>query len=40
MSTLLDRLEILSFIADNSPPGPNSAAFMGPVGGLEGENLI
>ncbi|OYR09283.1 hypothetical protein CEV32_1711 [Brucella rhizosphaerae] len=40
MSTLLDRPENLCFIAADSPSGPNSAAFMGPVGGLEGENPI
>ncbi|GAA5623293.1 hypothetical protein Brsp04_03188 [Brucella sp. NBRC 12952] len=40
MSMLLDRPENLSFLADNSVFGPNSAAFMGPVDGLEGENLI
>lgn len=40
MSMSLNRLETLSYTADKSVFGPNSAAFMGPVGGLEGENPI
>ncbi|MDR6434807.1 hypothetical protein J2782_004560 [Brucella pseudogrignonensis] len=40
MSMLLERPESSYFPKDNPGFGPNSAAFMGPVGGLEGENLI
>jgi len=40
MSMTLNRPETFRFLADKCVFGPNSAAFMGPVGGLEGENLI
>lgn len=40
MSMLLDKTQNLSFLTNKCVSGPNSAALMGPLGGLEGENLI